>query len=93
MNPTRSASRELDLVEDEIREVVPLTYQHDEILPPDWTAARPPYRPDSAAEKIWSDVMVWPRRIVLAGLWLTYHWWRAALAMATVFLIWLVLHR
>lgn len=57
---------------------------------PDWLTSRPPFDPNSKVQKVWSDVMVWPRRLVLGFLWLTYYWWRCALFGATVALIILV---
>lgn len=57
---------------------------------PEWTELRPPYREESDLERRWSAIMMPFRAMALAFLWVSYTWYRAAFALATVVLVLLV---
>jgi len=70
---------------------MPPWYQAPEITTrPEWTELRPPYREESDIERRWSTVMMVPRAMALGFLWITYTWYRTALLLVTVALIWIV---
>jgi hypothetical protein len=58
----------------------------------EWLDLRPPYHPDSGLEHAWSTLLLVPRAMALVFLWLTFHWWRTALALGTVALLFTLWH-
>jgi hypothetical protein len=54
---------------------------------PEWLEARPPFNPESDLERYWSNVMYPIRCAALAFMWLTYAWYRFAIAAGSVFLL------
>lgn len=87
-----TASDSTELVPVDAPEALPVVWRASEPMEaePDWMVARPPYNPESAIDKLWSDIMVWPRRGMRLFMWLTLYWWRSAMAVGTLLLIWLV---
>lgn len=65
----------------------PANYHQPSVELPDWAQIRPPAHPDSDIQKIWSSVMMPLRAIAIAFLWVTLHWWRAALLASMVLLV------
>lgn len=59
---------------------------------PEWTELRPPYHPDSELEHTWSVVLTPLRAIALGLLWLTYAWYRFAIALGAVLVWWTAIH-
>lgn len=73
--------------------IAPDWFQMPEItMRPDWTEVRPPYRADSTMERAWSTALVPLRAIALLFLWITFQWWRAALALGFLVLVITVWH-
>jgi hypothetical protein len=54
---------------------------------PSWMEARPTYHADDKIGKVWSDVMVWPRRLAIAFLWITDVWWKSGIAVLIVVIL------
>lgn len=60
---------------------------------PEWLELRPPYNPDSKVEQAWSAWLTPFRFLALGFLWLTFAWYRTALALVSTVAFYVLIFR
>jgi hypothetical protein len=78
--------------ETEPAQVEPSWYQPVQLTErPEWTELRPPYNPDSKMEQVWSAWLTPLRFLALGFLWVTFAWYRTAVALGSIFAVYVLI--